>query len=56
MFNGISFVLFGIMVGGFIFLSYKSMELTTVFPKNKSLKPALVPEQKKIVNVFPFFS
>ena len=44
------------MIGGFIFLSYKSVELTNVFPKNKSLKPVPVPEQKKIVNVFPYFS
>lgn len=52
MFNALSFILFGIMLGGFLFLSYKSVEFTKVFPENSSVKiSSPVVEQKINLNV-----
>lgn len=56
MFNALSFVLFGIMLGGFIFLSYKSVEFTKVFPENSSSKiSSAAVEPKTNLNVLKFF-
>lgn len=56
MFNALSFVLFGIMIGGFIFLSYKSVEFTKVFPENSSSKiSSAAVEHKTNLNVLKFF-
>lgn len=61
MFNALSFILFGIMLGGFIFLSYKSVEFTKVFPENSSSKisssssSSSAVEHKTNLNVLKFF-
>lgn len=56
MFNALSFVLFGIMLGGFIFLSYKSVEFTKVFPENSSSKiSSAAVEHKTNLHVLKFF-
>lgn len=62
MFNALSFILFGIMLGGFIFLSYKSVEFTKVFPENSSSKissssssSSAAVEHKTNLNVLKFF-
>lgn len=56
MFNALSFILFGIMLGGFIFLSYKSVEFTKVFPENGSSKiSSAAVEHKSNLNVLKFF-
>ena len=55
MFNSLSFILFGIMLGGFIFLSYKSVELAKVLPENSSSKISSAVERKINLNVLKNF-